>query len=93
MYCNQTALWNKVVSPVDVYGDITPSLKRFIKVRRQEHVEEFIAKDGTRHKTNYVYYTYEDVRIDDTLDGHVVVDLYDMRTLQGKRKLRRLITV
>ena len=93
MYCNQTALWNPVVAPVNVYGDIEVGAPIKIKVRRQEHAEEYVAKDGTQHKTNYIYYTHEDVKVDDRLDGNLVVELYDMRTLYGNKRLRRLITI
>lgn len=93
MYCNQTALWNKVVSAVNTYGDIETGDTQTIKVRRQEHIEEIRLKDGTVHKTNYIYYTHEDVKVDDKLDGNLVVELYDMRTLYGNRRLRRLITI
>lgn len=93
MYCNQTALWNPVVSGVNTYGDIEVSSPITIKVRRQEHIEEIRLRDGTVHTTKYIYYTHADVNVDDKLDGNLVVALYDMRTLYGKRRLRRLITV
>lgn len=93
MYCNQTALWNPVVSAVNMYGDIEVSDPITIKVRRQEHVEEVRLKDGTTHNTNYIYYTHADVKVDDKLDGNLVVQSYDMRTLYGAKRLRRLITI
>ena len=33
------------------------------------------------------------IDINDLLDGNLVVNLYDMRTLSGKNRLRRLITI
>ena len=93
MYCNQTALWNPVVSSVNSYGDVQRGSGVSIPVRRQEHIEEVRLKDGTIHKTKYIYYTLSNVNEDDLLDGNLVVSVYDMRTLSGKRRLRRLLTV
>lgn len=95
MYLNQKALW----SPVTVnaisnpYGDIKNDSAITIDVRRQEHVEEVRASDGTIHHTNYIYYTHADVKVDDRLDGNLVISVYDMRTLGGSRRLRRLKTI
>lgn len=95
MYLNQKASWLPVaVSPVNnPYGDITYGEPQEIAVRRQEHVEEVRLKDGTVHNTNYIYYTHSDVKVDDMLDGNLVVNMYDMRTLGGYNRLRRLLTV
>lgn len=95
MYLNQKALWLPVaVSPVNnPYGDVTYGESQEITVRRQEHVEEVRLKDGTVHNTNYIYYTHSDVKVDDMLDGNLVVNMYDMRTLGGYNRLRRLLTV
>ena len=93
MYLNQKALWTKVLSGVNEFGDTIPSSVEQIAVRRQEHVEEIRLNDGTVHNTKYVYYTHADVKVDDLLDGNLVVNLYDMRTLSGKNRLRRLITI
>jgi hypothetical protein len=95
MYLNQKALWapvsqNALANP---YGDIVNGESRTINVRRQEHVEEVRTSDGTIHRTNFIYYTQDNVEIDDRLDGYLVVDVYDMRSLGGKRRLRRLKTV
>lgn len=95
MYLNQKALWAKVIdAQPDQFGDIkTSNEETLIAVRRQEHVEEIRLRDGTIHKTNYIYYTHDDVHLDDRLDGNLVVQLYDMRTLGGRNRLRRLITI
>lgn len=96
MYLNQKALWHMVVVPavLNQYGDITTSPEpQTIAVRRQEHVEEVRTKDGATHNTNYIYYTHDDVNVDDTLDGNLVIRIYDMRTLGGKKRLRRCITI
>ena len=96
MYLNQTALWSVVVVPavLNEFGDIINSAtEQQIKVRRQEHVEEVRTKDGTVHNTNYIYYTNADVHVDDLLDGNLVVNSYDMRTLSGRNRLRRLLTI
>lgn len=95
MYLNQKALWLPVVVAAvnNPYGDFEYGDSRTINVRRQEHVEEVRLKDGTVHNTNYIYYTNEDVKLDDKLDGNLVVQSYDMRTLGGNNRLRRLITV
>lgn len=95
MYLNQKALWAPVsVSATDnLYGDIKNASAIEISVRRQEHVEEITTSDGCIHRTNFIYYTNADVKIDDRLDGYLVVDTYDMRTLFGKCKLRRLKTI
>ena len=95
MYLNQKALWLPVaVAAVNnPYGDIINSDAQIISVRRQEHVEEVRLKDGTIHKSRYYYYTHADVQVDDRLDGNLVVSLYDMRTLGGNNRLRRLLTL
>ena len=95
MYLNQKALWLPVaVAAVDnPYGDVINAVGKEISVRRQEHVEEVRLKDGTVLNSKYYYYTHEDVQIDDRLDGHLVVSLYDMRTLGGNNRLRRLLTL
>lgn len=95
MYLNQKALWAPVIESavVNPYGDIKNSSGVEIAVRRQEHVEEITTKDGAVHHTNFIYYTHADVKLDDRVDGHLVVDVYDMRTLGGHRRLRRLKTI
>ena len=95
MYLNQKALWLPVLmDPVkNPYGDAINGNEQEIMVRRQEHVEEVGLKDGTVHSTNYIYYTHADVHVDDRLDGNLVVNMYDMRTLGGHNRLRRLLTV
>lgn len=95
MYLNQKALWSPVTTNAcsDPYGDVKNATGTVIDVRRQEHVEEVRTSDGTIHRTNFIYYVKDDVHIDDRLDGYLVVDVYDMRTLCGKRKLRRLKTI
>lgn len=95
MYLNQKALWapvteNAVSNP---YGDVKNASATTINVRRQEHVEEIRTSDGAVHHTNFIYYTNDDVKIDDRLDNNLVVDVYDMRTLGGARRLRRLKTI
>lgn len=95
MYLNQTAAWAPLV--VDAvnndYGDTVNGPVQNIAVRRQEHIEEVRLKDGTIHNSNYIYYTLADVKLDDLLDGNLVVQSYDMRTLGGNKILRRLITI
>lgn len=95
MYLNQTAAWAPLV--VDAvnngYGDTVNGPVQNIAVRRQEHIEEVRLKDGTVHNSNYIYYTLADVKLDDLLDGNLVVQSYDMRTLGGNKILRRLITI
>ena len=95
MYLNQKALWAPVStsSLQDPYGDIKNAPGTEINVRRQEHVEEIRTADGNVHHTNFIYYTKDDVKLDDRLDGNLVVYVYDMRTLNGKLKLRKLKTV
>lgn len=95
MYLNQEASWTPVVVAAvkNPYGDFEYATAQIIKVRRQEHVEEVRLKDGTVHNTNYIYYTHADVHEDDKLDGNLVVKVYDMRTLSGRLRLRRAITV
>ena len=95
MYLNQKALWSPVIVQAvnDPYGDIKNAQGKMIDVRRQEHVEEVRTSDGTLHHTNFIYYTHEDVKVDDRLDNNLVVSVYDMRTLGGTRKLRRLKTI
>lgn len=96
MYLNQKALWTPVIQNAvnNPYGDIVNSDHKIsIDVRRQEHVEEVRTSDGALHRTNFIYYTYADVKVDDRLDGYLVVDTYDMRTLGGRRRLRRLKTI
>ena len=95
MYLNQKALWlPATMDAVDnPYGDIIHAKGQVINVRRQEHVEEVRLKDGTIHMSRYYYYTHDDVQVDDMLDNHLVVNLYDMRTLGGGRRLRRLLTL
>ena len=95
MYLNQTAAWAPLV--VDAvnngYGDTINGPVQNIAVRRQEYIEEVRLKDGTIHNSNYIYYTLADVKLDDLLDGNLVVQSYDMRTLGGNKILRRLITI
>lgn len=96
MYLNQKADWSPVVVPAvsNPYGDIETSSNVIkIKVRRQEHRKEVRTKDGAIHMTNYIYYTNADVHEDDRLDGNLVVNVYDMRTLSGRNRLRRLLTI
>lgn len=95
MYLNQKAVWMPVIESAveNSYGDIKNGKRRTINVRRQEHVEEVRTSDGIIHHTNFIYYTHQDVKVDDRLDGNLVVDSYDMRTLGGKRLLRRLKTI
>ena len=95
MYLNQKALWAPViVSAVsDPYGDVKNASEITIDVRRQEHVEEVRTSDGTLRHTNFIYYVRDDVKVDDRLDGYLVVSIYDMRTLGGKRRLRRVKTI
>ena len=95
MYLNQKALWSPVITSAaqDPYGDIQNAVGRTIDVRRQEHIEEIRTADGTVHHTNYIYYTNDDVNVDDRLDGNLVVSVYDMRTLYGARRLRRVKTI
>ena len=95
MYLNQKSLWKKIEIPStgNLYGDHIYSEKdETIDVRRQEHVEEIRTADGHVYRTNYIYYTHADVKLGDKLDGHLVVDSYDMRTLGGRNRLRRLKT-
>ena len=95
MYLNQEALWQPVAVEAvnNPYGDIEYSDVQPIKVRRQEHVKEVRLKDGTIHNTNYIYYTHADVKVDDRLDGNLIIYIYDMRTLNGYNRLRRAITI
>lgn len=95
MFLNQKAQWAPVIISAndDPYGDIKNAPATTIDVRRQEHVEEVRTSDGALHHTNFIYYTNDDVKIDDRLDGYLVVDVYDMRTLGGRRRLRRLKTI
>lgn len=92
MYLNQTALWQVATSRNDC-GDFQYELPKEIMVRRQEHVEEVRTSDGAIHKTNYIYYTHLSVKVDDKIDGNLVVDIYDMRTLGGRCRLRRCKTI
>lgn len=92
MYLNQKALWQIVVSRNE-YGDFMYASFSDIAVRRQEHVEEVRTSDGTVHKTNYIYYTHSNVQVDDRLDGNLVIEIYDMRTLGGRNRLRRCKTI
>lgn len=92
MYLNQKALWQVVVTRNDC-GDFVYGSFFDIAVRRQEHVEEVRTSDGTIHKTNYIYYTHSEVQVDDKLDGNLVVEIYDMRTLGGRNRLRRCKTI
>ena len=95
MYLNQKALWSPVIvgAVSDPYGDIKNASNRTINARRQEHVEEVRTADGTLHHTNFIYYVHDDVKVDDRLDGYLVVSIYDMRTLGGKLRLRRVKTI
>lgn len=95
MYLNQKALWIPVAVEAvnNPYGDIINAGGQEISVRRQEHVEEVRLQDGTVLNSRYYYYTHANVGINDQLDGHLVVNLYDMRTLGGNNRLRRLLTV
>lgn len=95
MYLNQTAAWAPLVVDAENngYGDTINGPVQNIAVRRQEHIEEVRLKDGTVHNSNYIYYTLTDVKLDDLLDGNLVVQSYDMRTLGGNKILRRLITI
>lgn len=95
MYLNQKALWAPVIVNAvnDPYGDVRNASGTVIDVRRQEHIEEVRTSDGTLHHTNFIYYTHADVKIDDRLDGNLVVDVYDMRSLGGKCRMRRLKTI
>lgn len=95
MYLNQKALWAPVIQDAvsNPYGDIKNDKSITINVRRQEHVEEVRTSDGALHHTNFIYYTHDDVKVDDRLDGYLVVDAYDMRSLSGHLRLRRLKTV
>lgn len=93
MYLNQKAKWLPVTSK-NSYGDFKYSdSPKIIDVRRQEHVEEIRTADGTIHHTNFIYYVNADVHVDDKLDDNLVVALYDMNTLSGVRRLRRLKTI
>ena len=95
MYLNQTALWNSLVVPaVNTFGDFKYSEPAVpIKVRKQEHVQEVRLKDGTVTDSKYIYYTHADVKVDDKIDGRLVVASYKMNTLGGRERLRRLITI
>lgn len=95
MYLNQKAQWALVSVPAvsNPYGDIKYTSETTINVRRQEHVEEVRTSDGAIHRTNFIYYTHADVKVDDRLDGNLVVDSYDMRSLGGTKVLRRLKTI
>lgn len=95
MYLNQKALWAPVIADAvsNPYGDIKNGSEVEIDVRRQEHVEEVRTADGAIHYTNFIYYTRADVKVDDRLDGNLVVQVYDMRTLGGHLALRRLKTI
>ena len=95
MYLNQKALWEPVTENAvsNPYGDVKNASAITINVRRQEHVEEIRTSDGAVHHTNFIYYTNDDVKINDRLDNNLVVDMYDMRTLGGARRLRRLKTI
>lgn len=95
MYLNQEALWQPLAVDAvnNPYGDIEYNDVQPIKVRRQEHVKEVRLKDGTIHNTNYIYYTHADVKVDDKLDGNLIISIYDMRTLNGYNRLRRAITI
>ena len=94
MYLNQTSLWTKVSVIPNKFGDtIYNETSTAIRVRRQEHVEEVRLKDGTVHYTKFIYYTNADVKEDDKLDGNLVVNRYDMITLGGSNRLRRLMTL
>lgn len=93
MYLNQKALWLPVKEQ-NAYGDfIYEDNPTSIDVRKQEHVEELRTPDGSVHHTNFIYYTHDDVKVDDKLDGNLVVDSYSMNSLFGKRVLRRLKTI
>lgn len=87
--------WNKANSNIFItnIGCIADISGKFINVRRQEHRKEVRTKDGAIHMTNYIYYTNADVHEDDRLDGNLVVNVYDMRTLSGRNRLRRLLTI
>ena len=96
MYLNQKAQWlPKVVDALsNPYGDVNyTNDANTIQVRRQEHVEEIRTADGAIHRTRFIYYTHADVKVDDRIDGNLVVDSYDMRTLGGHKRLRRLKTL
>lgn len=95
MYLNQKALWAPVIESAvnNPYGDIKNATSVTIDVRRQEHVEEIRTADGNVHHTNFIYYVHDDVKVDDRLDGYLVVNIYDMRTLSGKLRLRRVKTI
>lgn len=96
MYLNQRALWTQVVGTpgLNKFGDFEyDTTSSTIAVRRQEHVEEVRTSDGALHHTNYIYYTNADVKVDDKLDGNLVVSIYDMRTLNGAQRLRRVKTI
>lgn len=95
MYLNQKALWAPVIVDAvsNPYGDIKNGSEVEIDVRRQEHIEEVRTADGAIHHTNFIYYTRADVKVDDRLDGNLVVQVYDMRTLGGHLALRRLKTI
>lgn len=93
MYLNQKASWLTVRSK-NAYGDfIYSDDAETIDVRRQDHIEEVRAPNGTIYHTRYIYYTRADVKVDDKLDGNLVVNSYDMRNLAGKCVMRRLKTI
>lgn len=93
MYLNQKATWLRK-DYINSYGDVEyRGAATLVAVRRQEHKEELSTPGGNVYHTNYIYYTHEDVNVNDKLDGFLVVDIYDMRTLGGARRLRRVKTV
>lgn len=93
MYLNQTASWLQI-KKVNSYGDIEYFIMPFtIAVRKQPHQEEVTDKNGKVHVSKHIFYTHNNVVVDELLDGELVVSTYDMNSLGGHKVLRRCITI
>lgn len=97
MYLNQIAEW-KIVKrdeegkPIrNKYGEFE-YISNTSKVRKQAHVEEIKDQAGRTIITRHIIYTCDNIRVDDIVDGEVVLIESDMVSLIGKTIMKKVIT-
>ena len=98
-YTNQIVNW-QAHGTQDAYGDMQYSEAQSIKARKQPKQDIVKTSDGKELLSKSYFYVKPSAeanafRIDvmDKLDGELIVSKYEMRTLRGKVKLIRFITV
>ena len=94
MYLNQKVKFEKRLEDLNnAYGEFTYEPIIEIKARKQPKEEEVVDKEGHIHKSSFEIYTKLPIKVDDLIDGRLVLFSEGYVNLSGKIVLYRGLTI